>query len=340
MASLSDRYKGKRVLVTGGAGFIGSELVRILADGGARVAAVDNLVNGKRENLDGDRSGEVELAVCDIRDEESMKRQLAGEPIVVHLACLGVRHSLHSPVENHEVNATAALRLLELCRQAGVERFVHVSTSEVYGNARFAPMNEDHPLQPNTVYGADKLAGEAYARAFHLTHRFPAVIIRPFNTFGPRCHHEGDSGEVIPLFILRALSGEPLTIYGSGRQTRDFSFVGDIARGIALAGVADNAVGSTINLGSGEEISIANLAETILDLTESKSPIEHAEARPGDTKRLVADISQARSILDYDPRTTLQDGLRILIDWYKNHPRSLTELSSEMRARNWERALT
>ena len=230
---MGDRHT---VLVTGGAGFIGSELVRQLASRGERVVAVDNLVNGKRENVEPVLSEGVRLLVADIRDLEALKPHLPEVRIVYHLACLGVRHSVHSPQENHEVNGTATLRLLGACREAGVDKFVYVSSSEVYGTAKWAPMTEDHPAFPCTVYGASKLAGECYARAYHRTYGYPTVVVRPFNTYGPRSHHEGDSGEVIPKFLLRTLVGRPMVVFGDGTQTRDFTFVSDTAAGIILAG--------------------------------------------------------------------------------------------------------
>ncbi|HEY6507946.1 MAG TPA: SDR family NAD(P)-dependent oxidoreductase, partial [Vicinamibacterales bacterium] len=213
------------IVVTGGAGFIGSEVVRQLAAQGRRVVIVDNLVNGLRDNVAEVLSDSVTLIEADIRDLASWAACLSDAVCVYHLACLGVRHSVHSPIENHDVNATATLRLLGACRAAGVPRFVYVSSSEVYGTAKWAPMTEEHPTWPSTVYGASKLAGECYTRAYFETYRYPTVVVRPFNTYGPRSHHEGDSGEVIPKFLLRCLAGKPLVVLGSGTQTRDFTYV-------------------------------------------------------------------------------------------------------------------
>jgi UDP-glucose 4-epimerase len=192
---------GQRVLVTGGAGFIGSELVRQLAEKKADVVVVDNLVNGRRENV-ADLGPQVRLVVADVRDADGMSQVLQDVDLVFHLACLGVRHSIHSPRENHDVNATGTLTMLAAARERGVKRFVYISSSEVYGTARHVPMTEEHPTYPKTVYGASKLAGECYTRAYHDSYDYPSVVIRPFNTYGPRCHHEGDSGEVIPKFLL------------------------------------------------------------------------------------------------------------------------------------------
>ncbi len=329
--------QNRRTLVTGGAGFIGSELVRQLAGRGFGVRVVDNLVNGRRENLDGVLNDKVELVVADVRDLSYMASLLRDVDTVFHLACLGVRHSIHSPIENHEVNATATLGLLDAARNHGVKRFVYVSSSEVYGTARTAPITETHPTLPMTVYGASKLAGEAYTRAFWETYRYPTVVLRPFNAYGPRCHHEGDSGEVIPKFLLRCLAGKPLVIFGDGTQTRDFTFVSDTARGILAAGVAENSVGQTINLGSGKEIEIRELAKTIAQaLGRRETEIVHVEPRPGDVLRLLADSSKARTLLQFAPSVGLGEGIAQLRDWYSSQAKSPEQLLENEVVRNWE----
>lgn len=330
----------RRVLVTGGAGFIGSELVHQLAAQGTHVIVVDNLVNGHDENLNDLPVDQVQLAVVDIRDSQQMAELLAGVDVIYHLACLGVRHSIHSPRENHEVNATATLELLRTARAAGVGRFVYVSSSEVYGTARWVPMGEDHPTYPNTVYGASKLAGECYARAFYETYSYPTVVVRPFNTFGPRCHHEGDSGEVIPKFLLRSLAGQPMVIFGDGSQTRDFTFVSDTARGILLAGAAEGAVGKTINLGSGSEITIADLARAVAAIANRPdAQVFHEPERPGDVRRLCADIDLARQWLGFAPHVPFHQGLMALFDWYLSLGQSPEELLKDEIVHNWERGV-
>src|SRR5258705_7625118 len=328
------KEKGIHV-VTGGAGFIGSELVRQLAAGGTRVVVIDNLVNGKRENLAG-IAGDVTLLEEDIRNTAAVAAVLRDAETVYHLACLGVRHSVHSPMENHDVNATGTLRLLEASRSAGVPKFVYVSSSEVYGTAQWVPMQEDHPTFPCTVYGGSKLAGEAYARAFHRTYGYPTVVVRPFNTYGPRSHHEGDSGEVIPKFMLRCLAGKPMVIFGDGTQTRDFTYVSDSARGIILAGTTATAIGRTLNLGSGFELSINDLARAVAAITERPgAEVVHDEARPGDVLRLYADMSQARNLLGYEPKVQLEEGLAMLLDWYRSQNASPEQLLRHEIVRNW-----
>ena len=324
-------------IVTGGAGFIGSELVRQLAEQGARVTVIDNLVNGTRENLSGLPGDRVTLIEHDIRDFPAYASLLRDASVIYHLACLGVRHSVHSPGENHDVNATGTLRLLEASRSAGVPKFVYVSSSEVYGTAQWVPMQEDHPTFPCTVYGGSKLAGEAYARAFHRTYGYPTVVVRPFNTYGPRSHHEGDSGEVIPKFLLRCLAAKPMVIFGDGTQTRDFTYVSDSARGIILAGTAKAAVGRTMNLGSGSELTVNDLARTVAEITgRPDAAIVHDAPRPGDVLRLYADMSQARSLLGYEPRIPLADGLRQLLSWYRAQNVSPEVLLRDEVVRNWD----
>jgi len=326
----------RNVLVTGGAGFIGSHLVRQLAARAAAVTVVDNLSNGRAENLADVLGPRCRLVVSDVRQLDTVKALLEGVDTVFHLACLGVRHSLHSPMENHEVNATATLGLLEAARAAGSGRFVHVSSSEVYGTAMAVPMNEDHPTRPATVYGAAKLAGESYARAQYLTHGFSTVVVRPFNAYGPCSHHEGDCGEVIPKFVLRGLADRPLIIFGDGEQTRDFTYVEDTAQGILAAATSPEAVGRTFNLGSGREITISALAGEVGGVLGREVRVRHEAARPGDVRRLYADASAAAKVLGFAPRTLMKDGLGRLRDWYLGQGASPEELLENELVRNWE----
>jgi UDP-glucose 4-epimerase len=325
------------VLVTGGAGFIGSELTRQLAEQYKEVHVVDNLVNGRRENIEELLDKNVFIHTDDIRDNQRMIELLNGVDIVFHLACLGVRHSIHSPMESHEVNATATLELLKASRDIGVKRFVYVSSSEVYGTAKWAPMTEDHPTFPMTVYGGAKLAGESYTRAFSRTYNYPTVVVRPYNSYGPRCHHEGDSGEVIPKFLLRSLAGEPMYIFGDGSQTRDFTYVSDTAAGILLAGTSERALGETINLGQGSEITIKQLADEITDLCgNDNARVEYVEERPGDVLRLFADSSKAQELLGFSPQVGLREGLEKLKTWYAEQPQTPEQLLESESVRNWE----
>lgn len=297
-------------LVTGGAGFVGSHVVAALVTRGRRIIVLDNLSTGSAANLNHIPPADVELVVGDVAEPALLARLLARAERVLHLACVNLRRSLRAPFEADHVNAGGTLALLEAARTAGIKRFVHVSSSEVYGSALSAPMGEHHPLQPTTPYGGSKLAGEAYARAFHCTYGLPVTVVRPFNAYGPRAHHEGDSGEVIPRFIVRALAGEPLVVFGDGLQTRDFTHVTDTVEGIVAAADAPAAVGGTYNIGSGVELSILELARRVLRATGARpDALCFDRARPGDVRRLVADIALARRELGFTPRTPLDEGL-------------------------------
>jgi UDP-glucose 4-epimerase len=321
-------------LVVGGAGFIGSALVRHLAEAGP-VRVLDDLSSGHLANIEGVDG--VDFIEGSILDADLARRAVTGTSVVLHLATLGVRHSIHDPVRNHEVNATGTLRLLELARELRLPRFVYVSTSEVYGTGETVPMSEDHPTRPHTVYGGAKLAGEAYTRAYHTTYGLPTVVIRPFNAYGPRSHHEGDSGEVIPKFIVRARNGLAPLVFGDGLQTRDFTFVDDTARGIAAAATSPDAVGETINLGSGREITVNELAALVTaaagrpDLTP-----EHHPDRPGDVRRLLGDSAKARKLLDWEPQVSLRDGLVRLVEWHDAQGTDWVAALAEDVSYNWK----
>ena len=331
---------GASCVVTGGAGFIGSALTRVLLGSGAKVTVYDNLATGTLDNLTTcaeDVGHAPNFVHGDLRDREKLSRTLPGTDFVFHLACLGVRHSIHSPIENLDVNARGTVTLLTEARSASVKRFVHTSTSEVYGTAKTVPMTEAHPTDPHTVYGASKLDGECCARAFHRCYDFPTVIVRPFNAYGPRSHSEGDSGEVIPRFLVRALNGKAPVVFGDGTQTRDFTHVYDTAAALGNAAVKGDVVGETINVGNGAETNVADLANIVLQVTgQTHLKPECIEARPGDVLRLFADSSKAQRLLGHTPTISLHDGLADLVDRLRTlGPARLAALDAGIVIRNW-----
>ena len=328
-----------RVLVTGGAGFIGSHLTDHLAAAGCRVTVLDNFVNGRMENLaDALATARVEVIRGDITDAATCDRAMAGQDVVFHLACLGVRASLHDPFSNHQVNALGSLNLLAAARAVGTKRFVYISTSEVYGKALAFPLTEVATTWPTTVYGGSKLAGEHYAAAYHECYGLPVIRVRPFNNYGPRAHFEGDSGEVLPRFMLGALAGRAPVVFGDGSHTRDFLFVQDCADALLKIAETDALVGGLVNLGYGEEIRIGDLGRLVLAATgRTDLSVAFAAERPGDVPRLWVDPAKLHTATGWRPRTTLAAGLSFTLDYYKKIYAANPRCLEQMTARNWEK---
>lgn len=324
-----------KVLVTGGAGFIGSHLVDELINKGYSVRVLDNLSNGKIANLAHHKKNKnFEFARGSILNASLVAKMMIDIDLVFHLACLGVRHSINHPFENHKVNAEGSLIVLEKAYRAKVKKFLYCSSSEVYGTAEEVPMPESHPTFPHTVYGAGKLVGEAYTRAYFKTYGLKTVVVRLFNTFGPRSHYEGDSGEIIPKAIVRALSDQPILVFGDGKQTRDFTFVTDSARGLIEAASNPKMIAGTFNIGSNFEISINELSKKILKMVPgTRSKIKYVASRPGDVLRLYADPRNFRKLTDWKPEVSFEDGLRQTVQWFAS--KDISKLRSLEKGRNW-----
>lgn len=329
---------GKQVLVTGGAGFIGSYLVDVLIQEECHVRVIDNLINGKLDNLKQHKGNDsFEFVSADVTDPFDVSEAMEGIDIVFHLACLGVRHSIKHPFDNHRVNAEGTLLVLNEAYKSGVMKFIYCSSSEVYGTADYVPMPESHPTQPCTVYGASKLAGEAYVRSYFKTYGFNTVIVRPFNTYGPRSHHEGNAGEMIPKSIVRVLNKQPIIIFGDGYQTRDFTYVEDISRGLVESAKNDKVTGLTLNLGSNFEININKISQMIIEIIgNNKSKIQYIQNRPGDVLRLYADATLFNEITQWTPSVPFKDGLLKTIQWFKSWPEGSSALFEEEEGINWK----
>ena len=328
----------KHALVTGGAGFIGSHLVDHLVAKGAQVTVLDNFASGERENLhEAQASGRVRLVEGSILDPRAVADAVAGCDTVFHMAGECVRRSLGKPLENHDINATGTLHVLEAARKEGVDRFVYCSSSEVYGNAHNGLLAEREVIcEPVTVYGAAKLAGEYYAKAYYRTYGMKTVVVRPFNAYGPREHDQGDLAEVIPRFVIRVMNGLPPVIFGDGSNGRDFTYVTEVARGLALAAGCDALLGREVNIAFGRMVTVAEVAAAVARLCQRPDlkPVFIA-ARPGDVHALHADTGMARDTIGYKAEVSFEEGLEKYIAWFaRKYPDPAFLLEAD--AINWQ----
>ncbi len=315
-------------LVTGGAGFIGSNICEYLLKEGKRVRVLDNFVNSSRKNLAFLEKipaprGRLELIEGDIRDFETCIAACKGVDFVLHQAALAsVPGSVEDPATYHEVNATGTLNMLQAAKEAGVKRFVYAGSSSAYGDEgedEPRPKTEDLPPRPLSPYAVSKLAGEYYCQVFPALYGLETVVLRYFNVFGPRQDPKSQYAAVIPKFITALLQGERPTIYGDGWQTRDFIFVEDVVRANLLACLAGKeAVGQIINVAGGRAVSINELYQVIADLLGSELKPHYVPPRPGDVRHSLADISRAQRLLGLQNLTPLEEGLRKTISWYRS----------------------
>ena len=304
-------------LVTGGAGFIGSNLVRHLLAQGERVRVLDNFSTGRRENLQG-LTGPIECVEGDLRAEADVRQAVAGVRYVLHLGALGsVGRAVQDPLTTHEVNMTGTLRLLLAAREAGVERLVFSSSSSVYGNTPVLPKQEDMIPTPLSPYALSKLAGEHYGRLFFELYGLRTFILRYFNVFGPRQNPKSQYAAVIPLFVDALRSGRAPVIYGDGGQTRDFTYVDDvIAANLACCAAPDAAAGGVYNVAWGNRVSVNELARRIGQLLGREIPPVYQPARAGDVRDSQADATRARDRLGWRPQVPFEEGLRRTVAWF------------------------
>lgn len=325
-----------KVLVTGGAGFIGSHLVDELAKNN-HVVILDDFSSGEQENIVHHAGkGNVEIIIGDIRDKDLLFNISKNIDVVYHLAVQCLRVSIKNPDVTHEVNVTGTLNLLKASLENSVKRFIYVSSSEVYGTALHVPMNEIHTCEPTTVYGASKLAGELYALAYFRTYGLESMVVRPFNTYGPREHLQGVYGEVIPRFVLRILNNMPPVIFGDGTHTRDFTYVSDTVKGIVMASECDSMIGQAVNIARGQEVSINELAVMIANKLGKKDikPV-YEQKRPGDVIRHYADISKANKLFDFSPEIDIEKGIGLFIDWFHSKKYDVSSLLKQEIVFNW-----
>ncbi len=314
-------WKGRKVLVTGAGGFIGSHLAEGLVEAGAEVRALVHYnALGKSGWLDSSPMGErMQVVSGDVSDRDSVRQAISGVDTVFHLAALiAIPYSYQAPASYVRTNVEGTLNILQVAREVGVRRVLHTSTSEVYGTARYVPIDEAHPLQGQSPYSASKIGADKMAESFFCSFQTPVVTIRPFNTFGPRQSMRA----VIPTVITQCLTGQKVKL-GSLTPTRDMNFVSNTVEGYLLAGAADGLEGETINLGSGREISVGELAQLIARMMGTPMAIESEaqRVRPvgSEVERLLASSVKAKTLLGWEPRTSLEEGLEKTIAWVKQN---------------------
>ena len=314
-------WTDKRVLVTGAEGFIGSHLVDELLERGARVRAFVHYNPFGRWGWLQDRQADVEMLQGDVRDGERVAKVTDGMDVVFHLAALiGIPYSYEAPESYVQTNVTGTYNVLTAARRAGVERMIQTSTSEVYGTARTVPIDEHHPLQPQSPYSATKIGGDMLALSFHHSYGLPLAVVRPFNTYGPRQSMRA----VIPSILHQLYSGSDEIRLGSTTPTRDFNFVTDTVAGFLAVAESDRALGEVVNIGSGREISIGDLIERLIVTSgrDAKVVTDPDRLRPAgsEVERLLCDNSRAREWAGWEPKVTLEEGLRRTADWVKANP--------------------
>ena len=303
-------------LVTGGAGFIGSNIVRKLLELRHQVRVLDNFLTGKRENL-ADIRVDIDLFEGDLRNFETVRQAAQGVEYILHLGALpSVPRSVADPLLSHDINITGTLHVLEAARQQGVKRVVFSSSSSIYGDTPTLPKREDMPLNPLSPYAAHKAAGELYCRVYQNMFRVETVCLRYFNVFGLRQDPASQYAAVIPRFITALRSGWQPTIYGDGEQSRDFTYIDNVVAANIAASTAPDAAGEVINIACGERVTINELARRIGALLGKEAAPQYLPARAGDVKHSLADISKARRLLNYADTVNLDTGLRRTVEWF------------------------
>jgi UDP-glucose 4-epimerase len=331
--------QNKNIVVTGGAGFLGSHLVRLLLERGNKVTILDDFSHGKELHLKEIVSNpNLKVIKGDITNIDNVKKAFENVQVVFHFAVLDLRQSIKEPQRVNDVIVDGTLNCLNVARDNNIELFVNCSSSEVFGTAQYIPMDEKHPLLPETPYAASKVAQDMYTFSFGRTYGLPWTTVRPFNMYGPHSHWQGYRGELIPKMIVRAMNKKPLVIFGEGDQTRDFIYVEDAAKGILDVASNESCLNKNINICTGKETTIRNIAEAICKefSLDPKVYIQKQDPRPGDVMRHLGGNSNFNELTGYIPGTTLEEGIGKTIHWFKNLPYSPEELLKQEVLRSWE----
>ena len=309
-----------RYLVTGGAGFIGSNLVRYILDKGEEVVVLDNFATGKRENL-AEVADRIELIEGDIRDADTIRRAAGGCKAILHQAALGsVPRSVNDPLTSHDVNVNGTINVLEAAR-AGGQRVVFAASSSAYGNQKHSPKHEGMLPAPISPYAASKVSCEVYMQGYAAAYGMETVCLRYFNVFGSRQDPAGAYAAVIPAFVSRVLRGRQPIIFGDGEQSRDFCHIDNVceANWLALAAPSEACDGKPMNIACNRRISLNQIIEQLRDLMGVEITAEYKPARAGDVKHSLADVSLARQRIGYEPKVFFEEGLARAIDWYREN---------------------
>jgi UDP-glucose 4-epimerase len=308
------------MLVTGGAGFIGSHIVERLIELGHAVRILDNFSTGRRENLNG-MDGRYELVEADVRDIAAVREAVRDAAVVFHQAALAsVPRSVVDPVTSHEVNAGGTLNVLVASREAGVRRVVYASSSSVYGDSPELPKREDMCPRPESPYAVGKLTAEQYCRVFSKLYGLECLPLRYFNVFGPRQDPDSQYAAVVPLFVTSLLAGAAPVIYGDGEQSRDFTYVANVVDANIAAATSEDGIGEVINVACGRTFTINELFRKLRELTGASVEPRHADPRPGDVRHSYADVEKARRVLGLTPKVSFEDGLERTVAWFGGLP--------------------
>lgn len=308
----------QRYLVSGGAGFIGSHIVRKLLDQGETVRVVDNLATGNLQRIKSSLS-KLDFVEGDLADDSVAEKVVDGVDYVLHQAAVpSVQRSVNNPVATNRANVTATLNLLEASRKAGVKRFVYAASSSAYGDTEVLPKHEAMPPSPLSPYALQKFVGERYCKLYHDLYGLETVSLRYFNVFGPGQDPHSEYSAVIPKFATRLLANQPITINGDGEQSRDFTYIDNVVAANLLALKARDASGQMCNIGSGTRITLNRLVALLEKALGVKAKVVFGPTKAGDVRHSLADIGRAQSILGYEPRITIEEGLRRTIAAFKD----------------------